>query len=99
MSRFKVGDRVSYDTSKHFPIGRADMRGVFLGTVQTVRRGDGLIGIEFDDDIHGHNLFDHPEGGCIPGHGWYLYDIDVDVIDDDVGCDTDIEINDDVSFY
>lgn len=98
MSKFKVGDRVSFDAIKHFSIGTEHVRGVFLGTVQIVR--DGLIGVEFDDDIHGHNLFDDLEVGCTPGHGWYFFGDDfLDPLDGEETAETNVEIDPDILFY
>lgn len=66
MPKFKVGDRVKC-------IAKHDGNQHIVGQEGTVRRvGDvfGIISVEFDNDVHGHDL-QYPYH-CAKGHGWNI---------------------------
>ena len=62
MTEFKVGDRVRC-ISKH----DSDLFNK-VGTVKVLDSVSPSVGVEFDDEIHGHAC----DGSCKDGHGWWL---------------------------
>lgn len=69
---FKIGDRV--EVVRASDIGATNSHVGYTGVVVHIRRADGVIGVEFDQEIHdeGGWLFGHTCGGHAQnGHGWY----------------------------
>lgn len=73
---FKVGDRVGVKSEYGANIGR-DNRApdeTLIGTICKIRTdnvdmfSDILIGVAFDEHIHGHGC----ENTCEYGHGWFI---------------------------
>lgn len=66
MPKFKAGDRVKciaeHDGNSHI-VGQE-------GTVRWVGDIPGIISVEFDNDVHGHDL-QYPYR-CAAGHGWNI---------------------------
>lgn len=96
MNMLEIGDRVSFDTDKHFPLGSNDMVGVFYGTVLSKTHG---AGVQFDEWISGHNLFDDRDVNCAFGHGWYLNEDLLDKVEGESDTGVNVEIDPDILFY
>ena len=70
MADFKVGMRVK---ALHDHMGRS-----IKGLIGTVRSCNGSVGVEFDANMHGHDL----GGLCEKGYGWYVPCNILEVIED-----------------
>lgn len=68
MNQFKVGDRIEVIIEPKTSIARIK-RGM-RGTILVIPDGgEPTIGVEFDDDIHGHDLAGAGKGG----YCWYMF--------------------------
>lgn len=89
MPEWNVGDRV-VSTANH-PDGNPDIVVGFVGTVCAI--ADDRVGICWDEPIeNGHDCTYDGEGRCEYGHGWWVYE---DQIEPEADDDTTFEFDED----